>query len=162
MPERYSGKDDVFKVSGCFCSFNCVLAFKMRKNDSNCHLVSFMQKRLTGSFKTVSKAPPPYCLEMFGGPISIEKYRECFITGDSIQILVSPMVFIPHMIEESRSKKMMQTNLDKFHSDNAANTHVMSDAKTKQATKRSKLAKAANSSSENVNTLDRAMFFAPQ
>lgn len=161
MPERYSGKDDIFKVSGCFCSFNCVLAFKMRRNDSNCHLVSFMQKRLTGNFKTITKAPPPYCLEMFGGPISIEKYRECFITGDSIQILVSPMVFIPHMVEESRSKKMMQKSLDKFNSDIALNTHTISDAKTKQASKRSKIARAANSSSENVNTLDRAMFFAP-
>lgn len=158
LPEKYIGKDDIFKVSGCFCSFNCVLSFKIRRKDSNCDLVSYLHKRLTGSFKTLTKAPPPYCLEMFGGPISIDRYRESFDTGDKISILVSPMVFIPTQIEESRSKKLMQNNIDKFNSDTLKETPTINPIKVKEAAKRSKISR--NLSNEgNINTLDKIMGF---
>jgi hypothetical protein len=119
MPESYDGKKDVFKVFGCFCSFNCSLSFAM-KNRKLGHqaLISHMHKKFTGKFMTIKKAPPPYCLEKYGGPVSIEDYRASFRTGRDITINIFPMIFVPWQIEDSVSSEMLKNNVNKFEKDN--------------------------------------------
>jgi hypothetical protein len=160
MPDKYIGKQDIFKVHGCFCSFNCALAFKMEKNiKADQYLVSFMHKKLTGSFKSIKKAPSPYCLKKFGGPISIEDYRKTFQTGRDISIHISPMVFIPYQIEDSRSSEMLRNNVIKFNDDTDKYTsNSLSLSKIKDASKRQKITKSTKIES-NSNTLDKIMGF---
>lgn len=119
MPESYDGKNDVFKVFGCFCSFNCSLSFAMKHRKLGHQvLVSHMHKKFTGEFMSIKKAPPPYCLEKYGGPVSIEEYRASFRTGRDITINTFPMVFVPWQVEDSTSSDMLKTRVSKFNKDN--------------------------------------------
>lgn len=119
MPESYDGKRDIFKVFGCFCSFNCALSFSMKhRRFGHQELVSNMHKKLTGEFMTIKKAPDPYCLKKFGGPISIEDYRQTFRTGRDITINVFPMIFMPWQIEDSSSSEMLKTRVTEFNKEN--------------------------------------------
>ena len=131
MPESYDGKKDVFKVFGCFCSFNCSLSFAM-KNRKLGHqaLISHMHKKFTGNFMTIKKAPPPYCLEKYGGPVSIEDYRASFRTGRDITINIFPMIFVPWQIEDSVSSELLKNNVSKFAKDSEEPTSLFPAKKT--------------------------------
>lgn len=113
-PNKYIQETDSFRVTGCFCSFNCILAYKMSKGHMNCQLVSYMHKKLTNEFKSIIKAPLPYCLEKFGGSITIDKYRESFLDGSFIKILHYPMIFIPMNIIEGKPIDLIQKSMDKM------------------------------------------------
>ena len=113
-PDKYVPSVDSFKVTGCFCSFNCILSYKMSKGHINCHLVSYMHKKLTNKFSRISKAPPPYCLTKFGGTVTIEKFRESFIDGSFIKILQYPMIFIPMNIIEGKPIDLIKKSMDRL------------------------------------------------
>ncbi len=102
-PLKYESKKDTFKVVGVFCSFNCAKAYSsFEYGYESSSLISYLQKRLKKQFKNVKKAPPKSVLTMFGGPLSIEEYRETFDTLCTISINISPMVFLPIQIEHHK------------------------------------------------------------
>jgi hypothetical protein len=160
MPEKYIDKTQTFKVSGCFCSFNCVLAYKMSKGHTNCYLVRLLAKRILGnSVNTIKKAPSPYCLEKYGGNISIEVFRETFTTTKNIYINISPMVYIPYQIEESRTIQMMNDNIRDFSENFEKENITISKEKVKAAITRKNKKSTNSDSNTNNNTLDKIMGF---
>ena len=72
IKERYT-------LSGIYCSWNCVLA-ENSTNDNNLKMVERsryvfeLAKRMHNVVPR--RAPPRECLKMFGGPMSIEQFRE--------------------------------------------------------------------------------------
>jgi hypothetical protein len=113
-PDKYINSTDKFIVSGCFCSFNCILSYKMEKRDNNCHLVSFMSKKMTGEFVSIHKAPPRYCLEKYGGAISIENYRKTFRDNSFVKILKPPYIFNPDCIVQGTPSELIKKNINKL------------------------------------------------
>jgi hypothetical protein len=97
---------DKFYLFGCFCSFNCMMAYNMDLNDykiwdrqSNIYQ---MKNKIDPENKiTIHPAPPRQSLEIFGGPLSIQKFRESFfILNKEFRYFFPPMISIIGIIEE--------------------------------------------------------------
>ena len=87
-------ENGVFSVSGNFCSFSCVLSYNFNLKDvttsQRTTLINLMYKKITDSDDKIIPAPPKELLKAFGGPLSIEEYR-----NDSITIGLERRVFLP-------------------------------------------------------------------
>ena len=74
---------DLSFTPGCFCSFNCAIAYNLDLNDykiwdrqSNIYQ---MKNKIDPLNKiTIQPAPPRQTLHMFGGPYSISDFRKSF------------------------------------------------------------------------------------
>lgn len=68
--------DGKYKVKGCFCSFNCSMAFALHEKQDG-YLLGHLQKKLTGKPITtpIPPAPSRYCLREYGGPCTIDEFR---------------------------------------------------------------------------------------
>lgn len=103
LPLKYCHANNTFLVTGCFCSFNCALAYNnsMRTIDNKQereHLLYFLAHKILGDVSVIKPAPSPLCLSAFGGCLSIEEFRE----ESSILYFVNPppMVMMSQQIEE--------------------------------------------------------------
>lgn len=91
----YALKSNVFLTTGHFCSWGCMKAYAIDKGKMDaCELIMLMRKRVEGKMTPVQKAPSKYCLEMFGGDVSIEQFRNgipvhVHIPGEAFQIVKS-------------------------------------------------------------------------
>lgn len=106
LPEKF--QDNKYFVLGCFCSPNCALAYNIILNDSKTNERNSLLKNLyitiTASCNDISVAPAKECLKLFGGHVSIEKYRESFYCDDrEYKVHMPPFVPINVYIEEKSS-----------------------------------------------------------
>lgn len=99
--------EEVFKVKGCFCSFNCCKAYsrqnKMYKQDLILYFFKKMFFVANSSDKKeyykndtvynfdIKQAPDKYLLSIFGGPLTIKEFRESFHNSKNYQILPFPV-----------------------------------------------------------------------
>ena len=69
-----------FKVTGNFCSPNCVKSYALNSKiyAKNSYLVGFMYRQLFGAYYNIKPAPPIQCLKEYGGKLTIEEYRKNF------------------------------------------------------------------------------------
>jgi hypothetical protein len=111
---------DDFEVKGCFCSFNCALAYSNTYDLKNLqYLVLFFFKRIykinnpstskefIRSF-SIKPAPPKEVLKIFGGPISISEYRKSFENSTKYRIIEFPSMSSKQymdIIEDKQYKK---------------------------------------------------------
>lgn len=108
LPELFH--KDTYHVSGCFCSFNCALAYNLYYlKDSKIHhrksLIYKLYREIHGLSPDepidIKEAPPKEILEDFGGDMSIDTFRKSFITFNKEYIVfVPPIKPISIMIEE--------------------------------------------------------------
>ena len=80
LPIDYSPELERFKVTGNFCSPNCVKSFALNSKlySSKIYLVGHMYRKLFGANYTIKPAPPIQCLKEYGGFMTIEEYRSSF------------------------------------------------------------------------------------
>jgi len=103
LPVNYS--QGIFRVKGCFCSFNCVMAYGLndRKyyNDTK-SLTRLMYKMITGKsdYFDIKPAPSRYALALFGGILSIEEFRESFHSLNKYNVTEFPIINIIQQIEQ--------------------------------------------------------------
>lgn len=91
-----------FKVRGCFCSFNCALAFVAsteRAQDTS--LVNYFYTRWIGKRVNIRKAPPREALDIFGGPMTIDEFRKSFTSMTRIELVKPPLIPQTEKIEFS-------------------------------------------------------------
>lgn len=88
MPTRYDDHLRAFHVIGTFCSWECMKAYSL---DSHAHSSGRIDATITTFFRKVSTttsgtrttslllraAPPRLALDVFGGNMTIEQFREC-------------------------------------------------------------------------------------
>lgn len=113
LPISYDSKKNKFKVTGCFCSFECMLAYKMNAKYHSIHTdtIQYFYKKCTNGTNNsstikIKKAPPREALERFGGPLSIQRFRE--ISKDpniKYEIIFPPLTVINPMYIESKKQK---------------------------------------------------------
>ena len=80
LPIDYSAELDRFKVTGNFCSPNCVKTFAINSKiySQKSYLIGFMYRKLFGANYIIKHAPPIQCLKEYGGKLTIEEFRETF------------------------------------------------------------------------------------
>jgi hypothetical protein len=80
LPIDYNEQLNRFKVTGNFCSPNCVKTYALnsKKYENKIYLVGYMYRKLFGPDYIIKPAPPIQTLKEYGGKLSIEEFRENF------------------------------------------------------------------------------------
>jgi len=88
LPVDYCPKTNRYKVTGNYCSPNCVKAYAMNHKIycNKSYLVAQMYKKLFGMDYKISVAPPIQLLKEYGGPMTIDEYRHSFYTDKNYSL----------------------------------------------------------------------------
>ncbi len=80
IPVDYNNELNRFKVTGNFCSPNCVKAYALSSKiyQNKLYLIGTMYRKLYGASYNIKPAPPIQCLKEYGGKLSIQEYRATF------------------------------------------------------------------------------------
>lgn len=104
LPDRYySGKYYVF---GCFCSYNCVLAYneydvKDYRTNLRKSLIKQMYAQISGSDEVLLAARRRELLKKFGGKLTIEEFRsKSLLFTKDIKMKIPPCVPLLLTVEE--------------------------------------------------------------
>lgn len=81
LPYNYDSKRSKFKVTGYFCSWNCMKSYAIDKYGDTrgsiiCGNIVVMRKKLFNEIGSVRCAPYRHRLNVFGGDMTIEQFRE--------------------------------------------------------------------------------------
>jgi hypothetical protein len=100
--------NDTLKVRGNFCSFNCALSC-IRKDYPNNYqryseLLHYTAQLIDMSIQIIKPAPPKEVLEVFGGEITIDEYRQSFTTLTDYTIIYPPVISEIPIIETTTQK----------------------------------------------------------
>lgn len=97
-----------FYLKGVFCSFNCAAAsiFDQGSSDMWEHysLLNLLYKQVTGvdEVRKIPLAPPRESLDLFGGPMTIEQFREDSWKNErKYDVVVPPIVSLVPKLEEN-------------------------------------------------------------
>ena len=119
MPDKFH--DNAFHVYGCFCSFNCKLAYNLkylndhRMMERYC-LIMKMYRIIYDIYEEsklsdIQMAPDREILEKFGGPMSITDYRKNFVTCKSeYKMKIPPLINIVPFLEEKSKIEIISSN----------------------------------------------------
>lgn len=117
LPELFH--NDTYHVSGCFCSFNCALAYNLYYlKDSKIHhrksLIYKLYREMHGLSPDepidIKEAPPKEILEDFGGDMSIDTFRKSFITFHKEYIVFIPPIKPISITIEERNVDLSASN----------------------------------------------------
>jgi hypothetical protein len=104
LPDRYY--ESTFYVFGCFCTYSCVMAYNLAMNDSRSSsrisLIKLLYSKIfSTSADAIPKAPERELLQKFGGPLSIEEFRNsALLCKKEFKLALPPMIpLIPVMHE---------------------------------------------------------------
>ena len=80
LPIQYNSELKRFKVTGNFCSPNCVKAYAINSKlyQNKLYLIGLMYRILFGANYVIKAAAPIQCLKEYGGNLTIQEYRENF------------------------------------------------------------------------------------
>ena len=111
MPEAYF--NGIFKTTGKFCSWECMMAYNIDMNDMNVSkrtsLINHMYIKTYGCFKNIKPAPSWKILDDYGGPIDITEFRNSFTFADvEYNYIKPPMVSRISYVEKIPVKKEIE------------------------------------------------------
>lgn len=120
-----------FQTYGYFCSFSCMKAYNNNENDSQKNnrftLISMMVKETYKKDIIVVTAPPRQSLQVFGGDLSIEEFRNKSQSNLKLIIHHAPVVPIQHVITEKKSTiNWIQSNTN-TNTDNTITEHIVNN-----------------------------------
>jgi len=105
MPMSYNHKKEQFNVKGCFCSFNCCMAYMddSVKYKGKRYLLSHMYRVFTKDMAPldISPAPPRELLKIFGGCLTIDEFRSSSGEQIKFQIQEYPISYVPTQIKKT-------------------------------------------------------------
>ena len=111
LPLKY--QEGIFYIYGYFCSFECMYRFAYEKfndklNDIN-QLINLYHYHLYNEYSKCNIAPNKLLLNIFGGPLSIEEYRNTFDEKSNEFILTTPLIMpINHIIINNNNNKLIK------------------------------------------------------
>jgi hypothetical protein len=99
LPTAYEPQLKRYKLYGNFCSPNCTKRYALdNKHFNNCtHILSQMYREMYSYSYIIKPAPPKFLLKIFGGPLSINEYRDKF--NSSITYTKKPVNCKMHFLE---------------------------------------------------------------
>ena len=103
IPDRYF--NEKFYVFGCFCTYNCAMAYNLSMNDYRVSLrISLIKKLFSKIFSNmdqISVAPPKELLKKFGGYLSIEEFRDkTMLCKKEYKLSLPPLIHLLPVVEE--------------------------------------------------------------
>lgn len=103
IPDRYV--NDKFYVFGCFCTYNCAMAYNLNMSDYKVALRNSLIKelfnRIFGKTCEIYPAPQKELLQKFGGPMKIEDFRNNKnLCKKEYKVCIPPIVPLLHSVEE--------------------------------------------------------------
>ncbi len=115
-------KNKTFEVVGCFCSFNCALAYNFNSKNYNkferSSLLHLLYRKIKGSYAQIIPSESKCVLKIYGGNISIKEYKENLLTIDkTYNILFPPMKSILPELEEINIYNSQNAELKKKNKD---------------------------------------------
>lgn len=119
LPEKMIS--NLFYVFGNFCSYNCAAAYNLDINDyrvwERYGLLKKLYSLIYNKNSEIAISPRKECLSKFGGPLSIEDFRNSLlINTKEYRLIMPPMKSIIPFIEENNDvtliKKRFNTNED--------------------------------------------------
>lgn len=80
LPVDYNSDLNRFKVTGNFCSPNCVKSYALNSKiyENRIYLIGHMYRKLYGPNYIIKPAPPIQTLKEYGGKLSIDEFRANF------------------------------------------------------------------------------------
>ena len=123
IPTKYC--NDSFTVYGCFCSYNCAMAYIFNTYNLNTweqySLLKLMYYKTTNLNTDIKCAPKKEILTKFGGTVDINSFRKSFTLYNlSYRYITPPMTsIISHIIEDSSNNNVQninETNENNFQS----------------------------------------------
>ena len=111
IPLTYNEDLRKFMVYGCFCSCECAAAYNLDSKESSDELMTRhgflnMLARELGHQHLVRPAPSRLVLSMFGGPMTIDHFRERCHTSRLILVNFPPMMTVTQQVEEINQRDM--------------------------------------------------------
>ncbi len=118
VPLQFDESTGVFRVHGNFCSASCAKAYILDRGRAGAGVdpvkviswFSLMCKRVygIGICTPVTASPPRFMLDMFGGPFTIEEFREKSLTSEFC--VINPPLFVAvqevrEIIHEERQRQ---------------------------------------------------------
>ena len=108
LPEKF--QNNKYYVFGNFCSFACMFAYNDNLDDYRRNIRNALIKKLyTDIFNSdcnIKSAGPREVLEKFGGPMTIDKFRDTkIICTKTVKINIPPMIPLLSYYEESTLDK---------------------------------------------------------
>lgn len=107
MPLSYDARADTFDVYGAFCSFPCMKAYNHNEHSANkmsqYSLISLLiSKTCKGNVVggEVTCAPPRQMLNVFGGPLTIQEFRDTFTKDITYELNPPNTIRVNHGIEK--------------------------------------------------------------
>ena len=109
LPEKFI--NDTFHLYGCFCSFNCAQAYNLNTNDNKIweiySLLNFLKKKICDlnniqykNYDYICSAPPRQSLNIFGGPMTIDDFRNSLYTlTQNYNYILPPMIPLIGLLE---------------------------------------------------------------
>lgn len=102
IPDRYL--NDKYYVFGCFCAFGCAKAYNSNMNDSRVALRASLINKLSSELfgtSNIQMAPQRELLVKFGGPLTIEEFRDnLMLCKKEHRMSLPPMIPLVPMVEE--------------------------------------------------------------
>lgn len=116
-------KHKAYVVFGCFCSYNCAITFNLQMDDfkmwDRYSLTKQLYNEITSTTDNIHPAGPREVLKKFGGPCSIEKFREnSNIVTKEYRCVIPPMMTIVPFIEEHNKTVKKNINNDVYTNKN--------------------------------------------
>lgn len=114
IPTKYC--NDSFTVYGCFCSYNCAMAYIFNTYNLNTweqySLLKLMYYKTTNLNTDIKCAPKKEILTKFGGTVDINSFRKSFTLYNlSYRYITPPMTsIISHIIEDSSNNNLQSLN----------------------------------------------------
>lgn len=104
IPVKYV--NDKFYLFGCFCSFNCAMAYIFDQKTANkweqyALLLLLYKKIYNTEYINLKIAAPRQSLKIFGGIFSIEQFRQHFVSNRDYNIVYPPMIAVIPKLEEN-------------------------------------------------------------
>lgn len=145
LPTRY--KNNKFHVYGCFCSFSCCVSYALReRNTKSMGLINYLQRRLIGKSEKIVRSPPKESLNIFGGPLTIQEFREASQQLINYKLVKPPLVPIVFQFEKSQLQRII------VEANNSENTSTH-DINTEESSLRLKRSKPLPSYNTKINKL---------
>lgn len=118
IPDRYTnGK---FYVFGCFCTYSCAMKYNNSLGDYRVTTRNSLMKDLCntifGSDEMLTEAPEKEALQKFGGPMSIEEFRNHnLLCKKEFKIKIPPLIPLMSILEENfKDPSMNPKGFNKF------------------------------------------------
>ena len=111
----YNYHNNIYHALGCFCSFNCAMAYNIDINDYKIWIRSSylhkLYREMTNNLNEISPSLPRQALKKYGGWLTIEEFRKKLLNiNKEYRHIIPPMVPIVSIIEECSKSRNRNKN----------------------------------------------------